>query len=356
MEILILALSGIGDALMFTPAIELMRKTLPDAEIDALVMFKGVKDIYERNKNLNKVMYFDFMKEGAISSFRFLGTLRKKYDISINVYPSNRTEYNVINFLIGAKLRAGVKYLRRDTRNLGILNNVRVAENDSQHNVITNIRLIEKLLNKKFKEEPALDFTLIDDDLRYAEKYLKGLGIKENDIVIGFHPGSATLKNHINRRWEPEKFAALGSRLIKEKGARVLLFGGPEESELKKKISEMIDSPDSFLVETENLAQSAAIMKRCSVFVSNDSSLMHVASAMKLKVAAIIGPTNSYYISPWKTEHRIVTLGLECAPCFFYSPRPLICTRTDVKYKCIKELSVEKVYGAVEGLLSGQDN
>jgi heptosyltransferase-2 len=352
MKILILALSGIGDALMFTPAIELMRKTLPDAEIDALVMFKGVRDIYERNKNLNKVMYFDFMKEGAISSFRFLGTLRKKYVISINVYPSNRTEYNVINFLIGAKLRAGVKYLRRDIRNLGMLNNVRAAENDSQHNVITNIRLIEKLLDKKFKEEPALDFTLIDDDLRYAEKYLKGLGIKENDIVIGFHPGSATLKNHINRRWEPEKFAALGRRLIKEKGARVLLFGGPEESELKKEINEMIDSPDSFLVETENLAQSAAIMKRCRLFVSNDSSLMHVASAMKLKVAAIIGPTNPNYISPWKTEHRIVTLDLECAPCFFYSPRPLICTRTDVKYKCIKELTVEMVYKTVEELLN----
>jgi heptosyltransferase-2 len=79
---------------------------------------------------------------------------------------------------------------------------------------------------------------------------------------------------------------------------------------------------------------------------------MHVASAMKLKVAAIIGPTNPNYISPWKTEHRIVTLDLECAPCFFYSPRPLICTRTDVKYKCIKELTVEMVYKTVEELLN----
>jgi heptosyltransferase-2 len=352
MKIIILALSGIGDALMFTPAIELMRKTLPEAEIDALVMFKGVRDIYERNKNLNKVILFDFMKEGGVNSLKFLWNLRKKYDTSINVYPSNRSEYNVISYVIGSKVRAGVKYLRRDAWNLGMLNNVRIPENDSIHNVISNIRLIEKLLDKKFKEEPPLDFTLIDDDLTFAGKFLNRLGIKENELVIGFHPGSATLKNHINRRWEPEKFAALARRLINEKGARILLFGGPEERKLKNTIHNMIGSTNSIIVKTENLAQSAAIMKRCNVFVSNDSSLMHVASAMKLKVVAIIGPTNPNYIHPWKTEHRVVTLNLECAPCFFYSPRPLICTRTDVKYKCIKELSVELVYKNVDELLS----
>ncbi len=351
MKILILALSGIGDALMFTPAIELIRKTKPDAEIDALVMFKGVKDIYERNRNLNKIIYFDFMKEGGINSLKFLWSIRKKYDVSVNVYPSNRAEYNIINFLIGAKSRVGVKYLRRDARNLGMLNNVRIAENDSVHNVITNIRLIEKLFDKKFNDQPDLDFSLSADDNAFAHNILNKLNIKEDELVIGFHPGSAVLKNHINRRWEPEKFAALGGRLIKEKRARILLFGGPEEAELKKTIVNMINSQSCVIIEAHNLAQSAAIMKRCNVFVSNDSSLMHVASAMKLKVVSIIGPTNPNYIHPWKTEHAIVTLSLECAPCFYYSPRPLTCIRTDVKYKCIKELSVEMVYNAVEELI-----
>ena len=351
MKILISALSGIGDALMFTPAIEFIRRTLPDAEIDALVMFKGVRDIYERNNNLNKVIWFDFMNQGVLNSFKFLKSIRKSYDISINVYPSNRREYNIINYIIGSPLRAGVKYLRRDIRNLGMLNNVRITEDDSVHNVITNIKLVEKLLGKKFDELPPLDLPLQENDIIFAQKYLENLNLKEDELVIGFHPGSATLKNHINRRWEPEKFAALGQRLIKEKKARILLFGGPEESELRKTILKMMDSSDCINVETENLAQSAAVMKRCNIFVTNDSSLMHVASAMQLKVVAIIGPTNPNYIHPWNTEHRIVTLSLECAPCFFYSPRPLICTRTDIKYKCIKELSVEMVYKNVEELL-----
>ena len=352
MKILILALSGIGDALMFTPALKLLRSTLPGAEIDALVMFKGVKDIYDRNACLNKVIYFDFIKEGMIESLRFIRTIRNNYDVSVNVYPSNRSEYNFINFLIGAGKRAGVKYLRKDIINLGMLNNVRVTENDSIHNVQTNIRLIEKLLNKTFTEEPPLDFTLLDDDLSFAGEYLNKIDVRGDDLVIGFHPGSATLKNHSFRRWEPEKFAALALDLINKLNAKILLFGGPEEFDLKKAINNLINSPCSIIVETDNLAQSAAIIKRCNLFVSNDSSLMHVASAMQRRVVAIIGPTNPHYIHPWKTEHRIVTLNLDCAPCFFYSPRPLICSRVDIKFKCIRELSVEMVYNAVIGLLN----
>ena len=58
MKILILALSGIGDALMFTPALKLLRQSLPTAQIDALVMYKGTKEIYENNPNLNKCNTF----------------------------------------------------------------------------------------------------------------------------------------------------------------------------------------------------------------------------------------------------------------------------------------------------------
>jgi heptosyltransferase-2 len=352
MKILILALSGIGDALMFTPALRLMRKALPDAEIDALVMFGGVKDMYERNPDLNQVLHFDFMREGVLRSIKYLIRLRHKYDASINVYPSNRLEYNIINFLIGAGKRAAVKYLRKDLAEFGGLNNVRVPENDLSHNVQTNIRLVERLLDKKFDEQPPLIFPLKVEDKNFALDFISVNQIKDTDLIIGFHPGSATLKNQIKRRWEPGKFAELGSRLISEKGAKILVFGGPEEGDLKRSIGDMIDSEHTFLIESANLAESAALMARCNVFVSNDSSLMHIASALKLKVVAILGPTNPHYIHPWETEHKIVRLDLDCSPCFIYSPRPLICFRDDVKFKCIKELTVDMVFRTVLNFIS----
>ncbi len=177
------------------------------------------------------------------------------------------------------------------------------------------------------------------------------LSIQPDEFVTGFHAGCSVLKNHIKRRWEPEKFVELGKKLISEKKARILIFGGPEEQELKQSIENGISSPSAIFIETKNLAQSAALIKRCNIFITNDSSLMHVASAMKTKVVAIIGPTNSHYIHPWQTEYSIVSLNLECAPCFFYSPKPLSCSRSDVQFKCIKELSVKMVFGVIEKLI-----
>lgn len=344
MKILILALSGIGDALMFTPALKLLRQSNPTAQIDTLVMYKGTKEIYHSNPNFNNVIYFDFLKQGALNSLKFILGLRNKYDATIGVYPANRKEYNIISFLVGAKQRVAVDYLRMNKQNLSWLNNIRVLENDETHNVQTNIKLVEKLLAKKFDEEPPMEINLSESDKDYSNDFLSNNKINEKDFVVGFHPGCATLKNHIKRRWEPEKFAGLAKKLIKEKNAKVFLFGGPEEDELKSSIDSKINSQNSFVIKTERFLQSIAIMKRCNVFVTNDSALMHIASALGLRVVAIIGPTNPHYIHPWKTEHKIVTLNLDCAPCFFYSPKPLACSRTDVQFKCIKELDVEMVY------------
>jgi heptosyltransferase-2 len=327
-----------------------LKREQPEAEIDALVMFGGVNDIYKRTGLFSKIHHFDFLEKGAVKSLRFVLSLRKKYDVSISVYPANRREYNIINFLIGAKKRCGVDYKRMNRVNFGFLNNVTVPEYDDRHNAQTNIALVEKLLGKELEAEPGYLFPLLPEDMAFANEFISML---PEGIIIGFHPGCATLKNHIKRRWEPEKFSELGKRLISEQNAVVLIFGGPDEKELKEKVRAGIDSERAFAVETKNLAQSAAVIKKCDLFVTNDSSLMHTASAMKTKTAALIGPTNTAYIHPWHTEYKIVSLVLDCAPCFFYSPKPLQCSREDVQYKCIRELSVEKVYSVVTGFLQG---
>lgn len=346
-KILIIALSGIGDALMFTPSIELLRKSLPTTKIDALTMFTGAKEMYERNPFIDHVLYFDFLNSPKFSSLKFIIGLRGKYDATINVYPSNRKEYNLISFFLGAKSRCAAMYLRKDFQNLGFLNNTRINEVNTQHNVKTNIKIIGNLLKKNFNEEPDLSFPLTDKDENVAANYFNEIKLKEKDLVIGFHPGSATLKNHINRRWAPEKFAKLAKRLITDFGVSIFIFGGPEENELKNSIKNMIGLPSAYLINTKTFPQNVAIAKRCDVFVTNDSSMMHVASALKKNVVALIGPTNVNYIHPWKTNYKIISLNLDCSPCFFYSPRPLICSRNDMKYKCIKEIEVDTVYNAV---------
>jgi heptosyltransferase-2 len=197
MKILILALSGIGDALMFTPALKLLKENLPDSQTDVLVMFKGVKDIFERNENIDNVLYYDFIHAGVKKSLSYLMNLRSRYEVTINVYPSNRREYNVFSFIIGAKKRTAVRYLHRDFINLGFLNNFTIRENDNLHNVEENLKLAEKVIGKVSDKKSQLEFFVTKDDLEYGDEYLRKINISENQLVIGFHPGCAVFKNHI---------------------------------------------------------------------------------------------------------------------------------------------------------------
>ena len=106
MKILINALSGNGDALMFSPALRLLKEKLPDAEIDMLVMFKSVKEMYQQNPFLNEIHFIDFLNSQNSNLFQIVRRLKKNdYDYSINVYPANRLEYNIVQAFLGAKTK-----------------------------------------------------------------------------------------------------------------------------------------------------------------------------------------------------------------------------------------------------------
>ena len=66
MKILIIALSGIGDALMFTPALKLLRTSLPEAKTDVLTMFKGSEEILKNNPAASNLLRFDFLNTDQI--------------------------------------------------------------------------------------------------------------------------------------------------------------------------------------------------------------------------------------------------------------------------------------------------
>ena len=225
MKILILALSGIGDALMFTPALKLLRAQLPDAQIDVLVMFKGAQDIFINNSNINNVYRFDFLREGSVKSLKYILSLRRNYDTSINVYPSNRKEYNIISILIGAKNRAAIKYFRKDFSNLGFLNSIRISENDSVHNVQTNIKLIEKLLDNKFDEEPALDLFITEEDETREQKLFSEKNILKDDHsevrqMSYMSPDKIDLLNKLEKEYKQDQKYLPNKRKMSEKAQK----------------------------------------------------------------------------------------------------------------------------------------
>lgn len=349
MKILINALSGNGDALMFSPSLRLLKEKIPDAEIDMLVMFKSVKEMYEHNPFLNKIYHINFLKQSKLKSIGEIFSLRKNsYDVSINVYPSNRTEYNLVNYFLGAKKRLGHNYTHSDALRLEILNNVTSDEIPNRHNVLQNFDLAKMLAPMDEKEARGLEIYLSEDDKRNSHEWLKEKEL-ENKFLVGFHAGSAVLKNHINKRWDKKKFAALGKLLEEKYNAKILLFGN--EFDLNLEIDEMLEG-QGVIASTSNYMDSMARIRFCNLFVSNDSAFLHSSAAFKIPTVGIFGYTNANELFPWGAKHLIVRKELDCSPCFYNSPRPVQCLWSgEDEFKCMKTISVEEVFEACEQLI-----
>jgi heptosyltransferase-2 len=348
-KILIVSFSGIGDAVMFSPALHLLRTSFPDAQIDLLCMFKGVEEIFLRNPEVQTVSRWDFLHANLLASLRFVLSLRKRYDVSISVYPANRWEYNFINFLIGAKVRLGHEYNHYNLASLYFLNNGRIKENDALHNVEENIELV-KLLPVSGKEEIApLNVQCTDADRHSAGDWLRREGLSQKSFLIGIHAGSAEFKNQFRRRWDPEKYSALGLFLKQRYQAEILLFGGTDELKLNQKINAGM-SGIGRIVQTSFMT-TAALMEQCKLFVCNDTGLMHVAAGLQVPIVTIFAFTNPAYVYPWKSRYTMVRHEMECSPCFYYSPRHANCRWKEDRFRCITHIEVEEVKAAVEKMI-----
>ncbi|HPS64292.1 MAG TPA: glycosyltransferase family 9 protein [Ignavibacteria bacterium] len=349
MKILINALSGNGDALMYSPCINLLKKKMPDCEIHLLAMFKSVEEMFETNPYIDKIFFIDFLHQGKIKSFREVSNLRKNnYDYTINIYPSNRLEYNGLNRLLGKNKRLGMHYLHTNIFRGEFLNTDLADEIQDIHNVMQNVNLTRKIIDIRDDEIGGLEIFFTPEMEQENEKWLKEIN-PENKKLVGLHCGSSTLKNHINKRWDKYKYVMLARELTKNKNVKVLLFGN--ELSLNNDINKMADGVCT-LASTQNYMDSMVRMSKCSLFVSNDTAFMHSSAAFKIPVVCIFGYTNYKELYPWQSPHIIIRRELECSPCFYNSPRPVKCIWNGHKeFQCIRQISFEEVYEACEKLL-----
>ncbi len=353
MKILVIALSGIGDAIMFSPALRLLKEHYPSAEIDLLTMFRGAAEIYERLPDISSVYYWDFLKKGKLESMMFLGQLRRKqYDVSITAFPANRWQYNAITRLIGARRRLGTDYLNLNKQSMPWLLTDRISEQDELHNVEENCKLVALLGIPLPPEIPPLQLVVTAADDASTQSWLQERSIPSAMPIIGIHAGSAVFKNQINKRWAWDKYAELSILLRREYGATTLLFGGPEERELNEMIAAHSDG-SAIVVTTPSIMSSIALMKRCTLFVSNDSGLMHIAAALPLPLVSIFGYTSHIHTRPWTPRYEVVRHELPCSPCFYFSPRPATCQFSGAdEFKCIRRIEVREVFAACQRLLN----
>lgn len=358
-KIAILSINGIGDTIMLTPMIRLLRCRCPRANIIVVVSTVGARQVLGASPYIDELISLGRTFSKYARNAKHLWSLRRrKLDVSITGFSSTSIE-NVFAGVICAKRRiVHVDPCRAKPPPSYRLQNVHVPMNLQQHTVLQNINLLAPLGIFPDKGESLdVEVRLTERDIAAGQRILEKHRICDEDLLIGMHPGSSQEKGMLHKRWPATSFAALGNRVLREYPfAKILLFGGPDEQTLRVGIADaMCHAP--IIVSDRSLRTTAALIERCNVFVSNDSGLMHLATAMKTPTVGIFGPTDSTITAPRGSEDATIVQDLECRPC-----HPVLKLRTMKNFKlrccyhepfaCLTQLDVSKVFERIKAILA----
>jgi ADP-heptose:LPS heptosyltransferase len=306
-KILVISLAGIGDTLIATPLLRELRENYPAATIDVLVKEAGARDFLERNPNVNRVFFKDLLKCTAWERLRFPWSLRREhYQLSINTHPQSRIHYRIAAWLAGAQVRISHEYDCFTWLDRWLVT-ATLPQDYARHSIDNNFDILPLIGAQKKLPAHAMELHLTASEERSADDFLvrnKLFGKK----ILGVHVGSGGTKNLPLKRWPLKQYAGLVRQLNKERpDIHVLLFGGPEEVKDHPVILAQANLELTMEAKTKNLRETAALMKRCSAFLSVDTALMHIAAALKLPNQIVIeAPTLNVTNLPYGNAFTLV--------------------------------------------------
>lgn len=162
------------------------------------------------------------------------------------------------------------------------------------------------------------------------------LGLPADAAPVIFCPGA---EYGPAKRWPARHFAAL-ARMLSAPGSPVWLVGSPKDAAVGEEIAELSGGAALNLCGRTTLDQAIDLIATARHVVCNDSGLMHVAAALDRPLVALFGSSSFDYTPPMSPQAKIVSLGLECSPCF-KRDCPLGTTQ------CLEDLSPERVLAAL---------
>ena len=281
-KILVISLAGIGDTLMATPLIREFRTIYPDAIIDVFVMWRGAYDTLQGNPYVNTVFFRNLIHENKFGSLKFLRMLaRRKYDISINTHPQSKLEYRFVARLINARMRLSHNYHHSPWYGR-LLGDRTIPQDYEKHSVEQTMDLLPFIGLKPVLPSHEYDLFLTPEEFAWAEQFIRERNLAGKKL-FAFHVGTSGTKNLALRRWPVKHYIGLIRRFHQNHpDVSILLFGGPEEVQLHAEILANVPHDRVFEVKSRNFRESAALLRRCDMVISGDTSIMHLGSAVKV--------------------------------------------------------------------------
>jgi heptosyltransferase II len=306
-KILVIQTAFIGDAILTLPLLQTLKFHYPQSSVDVVVVPRAA-EIFSHHPAISQIIQYD--KRGRDKGLNGLLRLRNKlraqhYDLIIVPHRSLRSA--LLTWMLKPAISIGFD------RSAGrwLLKNI-VRYNPSDHEIERNLSLLNPLkLPLRAAELPCL-YPSVQDAQR-IDSILKEKGLNRYANIAAIAPG--TIWN--TKRWPAERFASLCKQVASEDTALVLL-GGSEDEVLCKEVIELAQANHVFSAAGKlSLLQSAEMIRRCRVLISNDSAPMHIAVAVGTPVVAIFGATiPEFGFAPRGPRDIVIQInGLQCRPC-----------------------------------------
>lgn len=322
-----------GDAILTLPAIQVLKKNNPDAQID-VVCIPQTEEIFRHSISVSETIIFDKKKaHRKFSSLKkFASELRgNNYDAVYSFHRSARTAMLV--YFIGAKESYGF-----ETSTLNFLYKNEIRYDYKKHEVERNLALVSE---EKFEKLPLPQ---IESSNEVKERIQNFLAEKKLRNFLAIAPGSV---------WETKKYPAEKFQEVvkwcSEKNISVCLIGSKNEFELCTKIlgetTNVLNSAGLF-----SIVETVELLRHASVLITNDSAPTHMAMAANIPVLTIYCSTvPEFGFYPYNEKSSFVSLqGISCKPCgvhgYDYCPLG--------HFKCGNDLPSNKVIYELEKLLN----
>jgi len=343
-KILLIKLGAVGDLVLVSPFFDQLRKHFPHSEI-VLVVGRSSHGAIENNPNIDRiicaddyVLYHGSLLVRLLEFFRLILKIRKEeFDLAFILHRA--WPFNLLVYLMGIQVRIGF-----DCGYKGMFLTHPALVNDAQNERESYLDLL-RIINIPSVYKGTY-FYLSDEEKDFLGLYLERHDIGSDEELIAIAPGGGDNAKSImaTKRWPVENYIALNQKFQNDRPCRVILFGGPTDRRIAKKIIK--SCPDCLDATDLSFGDMASIFRRCSIFVGNDSAPNHIAASMGLPCVGIWGPTDPRQWAPLEAYSRIVINKVECHPCFLNGKFPP-CSHM----KCMSSITVDDVWNNVVSVL-----
>lgn len=357
---LVVRLDDVGDMVLSSPFVRELRKTLPTSHI-TLVVKPSVHNLVERCPYVNEVLTYDpgplsetTTTERMWRTIRFSAHYLWRRSIDLAIVPrwdADLYHASFVAYWSGAWWRVGyseqvIEHKRAMNRGFDQLFSEVMTDVAIKHEVERGLDLLR--LMGGVVEDDSLELWQTEADQIKTHRLLQAHGLHDEDLLIAFAPGASS----DTRRWPTDNFSKLGRWLLHEYRARIVLIGTHEEKPLGKNIQYTLGQGVINAMGETSLRELGVLLRRCALYVGNDTGPMHMAAAAGVPVVEISchpingnsGLSNSpRRFGPWDVGSEVVQPEQAAAGC------REACISTTAH--CICQVEVRRVREAVGRLL-----